>query len=194
MGQRSINNVVDATNYVSFELGNPSHVFDLDRLAEHTLHVRYAKDKEPLKTLDGKSRTLHKDELVVADANRAQSLAGVIGGSDSEVSTATTRVVVEVATWDPVHVRRAARAHQVRTDSSHRFERVVRAATLDNAMDRLLRPHRGARRRHAPRGHLAAGDGAGEAPHHHRAPHPARVRDILGYKIDTQIVEILPTS
>lgn len=192
VGQRSINNVVDATNYVSFELGNPSHVFDLDRLAGNTLHVRYAKDKEPLKTLDGKSRTLHKDELVVADASRPQSLAGVIGGSDSEVSTATTRVVVEVATWDPVHVRRAARAHQVRTDSSHRFERVVRAETLDNAMDRLcglIQELAGGTQRE---GTLTAGEGDGQAAQIRLRP--ARVRDILGYELDTQrIVEILRT-
>lgn len=190
VGQRSINNVVDATNYVSFELGNPSHVFDLDRLAGNTLHVRYAKDKEPLKTLDGKARTLHKDQLVVADAARAQSLAGVIGGNDSEVTPTTTRIAVEVATWDPVHVRRAARAHQVRTDSSHRFERVVRAATLDAAMDRLcgliLQIAGGTLRE----GTLSVGAGDGQAPQ--MRLRPSRVRDILGYEIDTpRIVDIL---
>lgn len=190
VGQRSINNVVDATNYVSFELGNPSHVFDLDRLAGNTLHVRYAKDKEPLKTLDGKSRTLHKDELVVADASRAQSLAGVIGGGDSEVSSATTRVVVEVATWDPVHVRRAARAHQVRTDSSHRFERVVRAATLDAAMDRLCGLIQEIAGGTIREGTLSVGDGDGDAAQIRLRP--SRVRDILGYEIDTpRIVQIL---
>lgn len=190
VGQRSINNVVDATNYVSFELGNPSHVFDLDRLAGSTLHVRYAYDKEPLKTLDGKSRTLHKDELVVADASRAQSLAGVIGGSDSEVSTATTRVVVEVATWDPVHVRRSARAHQVRTDSSHRFERVVCAATLYHAMHRICGLIQELAGGTILDGTLSTGDGDGEAPQ--MRLRPSRVRDILGYEIDTpRIVEIL---
>ncbi len=136
VGQRSINNVVDVTNYLAFERGNPCHVFDLDKLAGNELRVRWAKDGEPLTTLDGKKRTLKKDELVVADAERAQSLAGVIGGQDSEVSATTTNVVLEVATWEPVAVRRASRRHQVRTDASHRFERIVDARTLEEASNR----------------------------------------------------------
>lgn len=136
VGQRSINNVVDVTNYIAFELGNPSHVFDLDKLAGHALHVRWAREGEAITTLDGKKRTLKSDELVVADGQRAQSLAGVIGGQDSEVSGATTNVVLEVATWDPVTVRRASRRHQVRTDASHRFERIVDARTLEDASNR----------------------------------------------------------
>lgn len=136
VGQRSINNVVDVTNYLCFELGNPSHVFDLNKLAGRRLVVRYAVEGESLLTLDGKKRTLKADELVVADAQRAQSLAGVIGGGESEVSIATTDVVLEVATWDPVTVRRAARRLQVRTDASYRFERIVDPRTLEAASRR----------------------------------------------------------
>lgn len=137
VGQRSINNVVDATNFVALELGNPSHVFDLNKLAGHKLIIRRAHAGELLTTLDGKPRKLSADEVVVADAERAQSLAGVMGGQDSEVTAATTDVAVEVATWDPVAVRRAARRHQIRTEASHRFERVVRPETLAAASDRL---------------------------------------------------------
>lgn len=137
VGQRSINNIVDATNYISFELGNPSHAFDLNRLAGNTLIVRYAGGGEKLTTLDGKSRTLAADELVVADQNVAQSLAGVMGGKDSEVTDATTDVAIEVATWDPVTIRRASRRHALRTDASHRFERIVPAATVEAASERL---------------------------------------------------------
>ncbi|MBU6413922.1 MAG: phenylalanine--tRNA ligase subunit beta [Planctomycetes bacterium] len=137
VGQRSINNVVDATNFVAMELGNPSHVFDLNKLAGHKLIVRRANAGEMLTTLDGKPRKLSPDEVVVADAAKAQSLAGVMGGQESEVSAATSDVAVEVATWDPVAVRRAARRHQIRTEASHRFERVVRPETLAAASDRL---------------------------------------------------------
>lgn len=136
VGQRSINNVVDVTNYINFELGQPSHAFDLSKLTGGALVIRFAREGEKLTTLDGKARVLRSDELVVADAERAQGLAGVMGGGDSEVSATTTDVVLEVATWDPVTVRRASRRHQLRTDASHRYERVVDARTVDAAADR----------------------------------------------------------
>lgn len=131
VGQRSINNVVDVTNYINFLYGQPTHAFDLSRLAGRSLIVRFAKEGEALTTLDGKARKLRADEVVVADAERAQSLAGVMGGADSEVSASTRDIMLEAATWDPVAVRRAARRHQLRTDASHRFERVVDPRTID---------------------------------------------------------------
>jgi phenylalanyl-tRNA synthetase beta chain len=139
IGQRSINNVVDVTNFINFELGNPCHAFDLAKLDSGggaTLEVRWARPKEELTTLDGKKRALAPDELVVADAKRATSLAGVIGGAGSEVSDSTTDVVFEVATWDPGTIRRAARRHAIRTDASYRFERIVDPRTLQQASDR----------------------------------------------------------
>jgi phenylalanyl-tRNA synthetase beta chain len=139
VGQRSINNVVDATNLVNFEFGQPTHAFDLDKLAGGTLVVRWAMPGEKLTTLDGKARVLAPDQLVVADAQRAQSLAGVIGGADSEVTGETHNVVLEAATWDPLAVRRAARAHQIHTDASHRFERRVDPRTIDAPARRLAR-------------------------------------------------------
>jgi len=132
VGQRSINNVVDVTNFIAFELGNPCHVFDMKKLCA-------ARDGEMLTTLDGKKRTLKSDELVVADADKAQSLAGVMGGQDSEVTGSTSDLVLEVATWEPVAVRRAARRHQLRTDASHRFERIVDARTLEDASNRATK-------------------------------------------------------
>ncbi len=138
VGQRSINNVVDVTNYITMELGHPCHVFDLDKLAGRTLEVRYAHEGEALTTLDGKQRTLKANELVVADAERAQSLAGVIGGEDSEVTEATTNVVLEMATWDPVTVRTAARRLAIRTDASYRFERGVAASEIARAAFRTM--------------------------------------------------------
>jgi phenylalanyl-tRNA synthetase beta chain len=137
VGQRPINNVVDCTNYVNFLLGNPCHAFDLARLSGPRLVVRLARVDEPLRTLDGRERTLEADEMVVADADRAQSLAGIIGGSESEVSASTTDVVLEVATWEPAAVRRAARRLAIRTDASYRFERRVSPHTLDEASRHL---------------------------------------------------------
>ncbi|MBX3365209.1 MAG: phenylalanine--tRNA ligase subunit beta [Phycisphaeraceae bacterium] len=139
VGQRSINNVVDVTNWLCFELGQPSHVFDLARLAGSSLVIRWAKSGEKLKTLDGKERELQADELVVADSERAQSLAGVIGGFDSQVTEATTDIVLEAATWDPTVVRRGSRRHRVRTDASARFERWVDPRTVQFAAWRAAR-------------------------------------------------------
>ena len=129
VGQRSINNAVDVTNWLNLEHGNPSHVFDLDKLEGRKLVIREARDGEALMTLDGVARKLRGGEVVVADGSKATSLAGVIGGKESEVGASTTNIVLEVATWDPARVRAASRAHNVRTDASHRFERVVDART-----------------------------------------------------------------
>lgn len=137
VGQRSINNVVDATNYLNFELGHPCHAFDLARLAGRTLVVRHAAKGESLTTLDGKPRSLAEDDVVIADAQKPQSLAGVMGGADSQVTSATRDLVLEVATWDPVVIRRTSRRHGLRTDASYRYERLVDARSVDAAADRL---------------------------------------------------------
>lgn len=138
VGQRSINNVVDVTNFITLELGNPCHVFDLAKLAGARLIVRYANQGEKLTTLDGKARTLLPTDLVVADAERATSLAGVMGGKDSEVDERTTDIVFEMATWDPLVVRASARRLNIRTDASHRFERGVHPATIEDAARRAV--------------------------------------------------------
>ncbi len=136
IGQRSINNVVDASNYVLFELGQPTHTFDLNTLAGPRIVVRWAKDKEKFLALDGHEHTLRTDELVVADAERAVSLAGVIGGEDTSVTEKTTDVLLEAATWDPATIRRAARRLKISTDAGHRFERTVDPRTIDFAAAR----------------------------------------------------------
>lgn len=138
VGQRPINNLVDITNFIGFELGNPCHVFDLKKLTGKELHVRYARDGESLVTLDGKAHKLVRTDLVVADAEKPTSLAGVMGGQASEVDASTTDVVFEMATWDPVVVRTAARRLHIRTDASHRFERIVDPRTIDFAARRAV--------------------------------------------------------
>lgn len=123
VGQNSINNVVDVTNYVMFELGQPLHAFDLDRLAERRIVVRRARPGEKIRTLDGVERALTKEMCVIADAARAVAIAGVIGGAESEIGFASRNVVLESAWFDPISVRRTSKSLGARTEASYRFER-----------------------------------------------------------------------
>ncbi len=120
---RPINNVVDVTNYVMLELGQPMHAFDLDRLAGGELRIRRARTGETVRTLDGVERKLDSDVLVIADGASPQAVAGVMGGADSEVGAATARVAFESAWFDPVSVRRTSKRLALSTDASFRFER-----------------------------------------------------------------------
>jgi len=135
-GVRAINNVVDITNYVMLELGQPMHAFDDDRVAEHRLVVRRAEPGERLRTLDGVDYTLDPEMLVVADARRAVSLAGIIGGSDTEIGPGTTRVLLEAAYWNPPAIGRTARRLGIRTEASARFERGMDPAGPPLAQER----------------------------------------------------------
>ncbi len=137
-GIRPINNVVDVTNYVLLELGQPLHAFDADRLAEQTILVRCARAKEAMTTLDGVSRTLAATDLVIADAHRAVAIAGVMGGMGSEVAPTTTRVLLESALFDPLRVRRTARSLGLTSESSYRFERGVDPGGVETASARAV--------------------------------------------------------
>jgi phenylalanyl-tRNA synthetase beta chain len=123
IGQNSINNVVDITNYVMFELGQPLHAYDLDKLNERRIVVRRARPGEKLRTLDGVERTLAKDMCVIADATRALGIGGVMGGADSEIGFASRNLLIEAAWFDPISVRRASKTLGLRTEASYRFER-----------------------------------------------------------------------
>jgi phenylalanyl-tRNA synthetase beta chain len=122
-GVRPINNIVDVTNYVMLELGQPMHAFDLRRLAGERLVIRRAHAGEPLKTLDGIDRTLDADTLVIADAERATAVAGVMGGGNSEIGPGTTIIALESAYFHPPAVRRSSRKLGLKTEASARFER-----------------------------------------------------------------------
>lgn len=136
IGQRSINNVVDATNFVLWELGQPLHPFDLERLTERTIVVRRARAGESLTTLDGEARRLTGDMLIIADSRQPVALAGIMGGAASEIRDATRNVLLESAWFDPVSTRRTARALGLRTDASHRFERGADPEVTLLALDR----------------------------------------------------------
>jgi phenylalanyl-tRNA synthetase beta chain len=123
IGQRPINNVADITNYVLHELGQPLHAFDFDKLGGRRIVVRRANSGEKLKTLDGVERTLTNDMLVIADAEKAVALAGIMGGEESEISTQTNDVLIESAYFAPPSIRVTARQLGMDTEASRRFER-----------------------------------------------------------------------
>lgn len=135
-GIRAINNLVDVTNYVLLEWGHPLHAFDLDKVGGKEIVVRLARSGEKLKTLDGKERALDPDDLVIADAEHAQAVAGVMGGGDSEVGEGTTRVLLESAWFNPSTVRRSSKRHGLHTEASHRFERGTDIDAVPKALDR----------------------------------------------------------
>lgn len=135
VGAGSINNVADVTNYLLLALGHPLHAFDLARVRQHKIIVRRARIGETLKTLDGVERKLAPENLVIADQERALALAGVMGGEDSGITNATTSVLVESAWFDPLSIRRTAKAQGMHTEASHRFERGADIGMAPVALD-----------------------------------------------------------
>jgi phenylalanyl-tRNA synthetase beta chain len=121
--QRAINNAADASNYTLWEMGHPTHAFDLDLLEGGRIVVRRAHAGETLKTLDGVDRKLSPEDLVIADAKKPVALAGVMGGFDTMITERTKNILIESAWFDPIAVRRTAKRYGLHTDASHRFER-----------------------------------------------------------------------
>jgi phenylalanyl-tRNA synthetase beta chain len=188
-GMRSVSNVVDVTNYVMLELGHPLHPFDADLVNERVL-VRRARDGERFRTLDGVDRELSSEVLMIADRDGGVAIAGVMGGERSEIREETTRVLLEVAAFDPITIRRSSRSVGIRSEAAQRFERGVDPECVPLAADRVAhllqrltdcRVHQGmvdvyprVRRAHTVR------------------LRPSRVTALLGLEFDrSQIVEIL---
>lgn len=134
------NNLVDATNFVLFELGQPTHVFDLDMLTGPAIVVRRARNGEPFLPIGEGAQPvkLSEDDLVIADAKRAVAIAGVKGGAETAVTENTTNILIEAATFDHAMVRNTSRRLGISSDSCYRFERGVHPATVDAAADRLV--------------------------------------------------------
>ncbi|MGZ3746554.1 MAG: phenylalanine--tRNA ligase subunit beta [Pseudobdellovibrionaceae bacterium] len=182
VGLNSINNVVDVTNYVMMELGQPLHAFDARSIEGAKIVVSNAQEGEKFKALDGKEVTLRGTELMIRDAHRAVAMAGVIGGQNSGVSETTTDIFIEAAYFSPMVVRKASRSHGIETDSAYRFSRGVdpdgTVRAMDRAADLIVQ--------------LAGGTAFGEA--HDFYPHPVKknpvdisvqaVSDRLGYGAD----------
>ncbi len=135
-GIRAINNVVDVTNYVLLELGQPLHAFDYDLIKGRKIVVRQAEDGETITTLDGVERKLSADDLLICDGERPVALAGVMGGADTEVSEGTTNILLESAYFSPDTVRKTSRKTGLKSESSYRFERGVDPEGVVKALDR----------------------------------------------------------
>ncbi|MCA9378971.1 phenylalanine--tRNA ligase subunit beta, partial [Candidatus Dojkabacteria bacterium] len=133
-GVRPINNVVDITNYVMLDIGQPMHAFDYTKVAEHKLVVRKAFAKEKLTTLDGKDRDLDDSITVVADSTSAQSVAGIMGGAAAEIVDDSTEMILEAASWEMYQIRRASRALGLRSEASTRYEKGLSASTTVDAL------------------------------------------------------------
>ncbi|MEK7579529.1 MAG: phenylalanine--tRNA ligase beta subunit-related protein [Patescibacteria group bacterium] len=146
LGQRSINNIVDATNFVMLETGQPVHAFDYDKIADGSppsspepcnIVIRLAKEGETITTLDTKTYTLNPSNLVIADSEKALDIAGVKGGANSAIDENTTRVLLSACTFHPTSVRKTSRTLNLLTDASKRFEQEVSPALAEKAMHRL---------------------------------------------------------
>jgi phenylalanyl-tRNA synthetase beta chain len=192
LGVRPISNVVDVTNYVMLELGQPMHAFDHTRLAGNAIVVREARAGETIVTLDGKTRTLAPPHLVVADAERANAVGGVMGGLDSEVTDATTRIVLEAAWWLPRSIRATSKALGLKTEASTRFERGADPTMQTRAMARAC----------ALLEFVGAGTADGTMVDAHARPHGprdlgvthARIEALLGMPVPPAEVERILAS
>ncbi len=186
-GIRPINNVVDITNYVMLELGQPLHAFDYDRLTDHHIIVRRAKNNESLKTLDENERILNESMLVISDPHGPTAVAGVMGGLESEVTDNTTNILIESAYFNPVSVRRTSKALGLRSEASSRFEKGIDIGGCVRACERaayLMQQYAG--------GVVAKG-----VIDNYPKPvlektvtlRPKRVEHLLGVKIDTETIK-----
>ena len=191
-GFRSVNNVVDATNYLMVESGQPLHAFDLDRLTSGQIVVRQSSGEKEFVALDGVKRELSDGDLLICDGNTPIALAGIMGGQNSEVTAATRRVLLESAHFDPTTIRRTAKRLGLRSEASHRFERGVDPAGTLSAATRaadLISKH-------------AAGSVLGEVlDSYPKPPHASsillrqeRIEKVLGVKIAPVEAERLLSS
>ena len=137
IGIRSINNIVDVTNFVLMEMGHPIHAFDLNKIEGKKIIVRRAEDGEKLITLDEKERVLNQDDIVIADGKKAVALGGVMGGYNSEIDGNTKDVLIEVAHFNPYNIRKTSKRLTLSSDASYRFERGVDLEDAEKVIDRV---------------------------------------------------------
>ncbi|MDR0929231.1 MAG: phenylalanine--tRNA ligase subunit beta, partial [Oscillospiraceae bacterium] len=185
-GMRSINNIVDITNFIMLETGHPMHAFDLNQVAGRQIIVRRALAGETLRTLDGKLHSLTPEMLVIADAERATGLAGIMGGEESEITENTRAILFECAAFDRASTRLTARALGIRTESSARYEKGVSPATVMDALNRACQMV----------DLLDAGDTVDGTIDHYPAPAPRvtvnasldRIRRLTGVPMEDQAI------
>jgi phenylalanyl-tRNA synthetase beta chain len=138
IGMRSVNNIVDATNYAMLETGQPPHAFDLDKIKDNKIIVRKAQKGEQIVSIDESKCELDDNMLVIANSDQPVAIAGVMGGLDTEVGEATTRILLEDAHFDPVSIRTTSRKLAINSDAAYRFERIVDTENIDYASQRTV--------------------------------------------------------
>jgi len=191
-GLRAINNIVDITNYVLIETGHPLHAFDIARLAGPHLRIRVAAPGERIKTLDGQERALQPEMLVIADAERAQAVAGVMGGADSEVSHVTKTIVLESAYFNPRSVRLTSRRLGLSTEASYRFERGADPDAPATALARACRLIEGIGAGSVRPEWVDARSQADQREPVRLALRPSRIARVLGFEVaESAVVRLL---
>lgn len=192
IGLNPINNIVDISNFILFELGQPLHIFDAAKIGGGKVVVRRAAEGEPLRTLDGIDRKLKATDMVIADATKPMCIAGVFGGEDSGVSDSTTEIFIEGAYFDPASIRKTSKAHGLQTDASFRFERGADPSVAAFA----------GRRAAALIAEVAGGEVV--APQVDNYPNPIakkqieldyeRIQNFIGKKIGAEVIEKILTA
>ena len=137
-GQRSINNLVDISNYVLLEMGHPTHIFDYDKIPSNNISVRRVKNDKTITTLDEEKRKLSKQQMLITDGKKPIALAGIMGGLESAVQDNTTTVFVESAYFDPVTIRKGSKELGLLTEASRRFERGADIHAAETALWRVI--------------------------------------------------------
>ena len=137
-GMRPISSIVDVTNYVMLELGQPLHAFDYERLAKAQIEVRLAGEKSVFRSLDGVDRKLEEGDLLICDGSGPVALAGIMGGENSEITPTTKHVALESAYFNPLFIRRTARRLDLRSEASLRFEKGIDIGNVDFAAQRAI--------------------------------------------------------
>jgi phenylalanyl-tRNA synthetase beta chain len=183
IGLTSINNVVDATNYIMYDLGQPLHAFDLQKISDHKIIVRQAKNKEVIRVLSGDEIVLSKEDIVIADAKQPLALAGIMGGFESAITGDTKDIVIEAAEFDPKVIRKSSKRLNISTDASYRFERGIDSGGIEytlNAVAKLIKEIAG--------GEILSGivsDGV-EAPEIKIDIDYAKIKKLLGLEISNE--------
>lgn len=191
VGCRSINNIVDVTNYILFTYGEPLHAFDADTLAGTLITVRRARRGEKLITIDGQERLLDEAIPVIADSTKPVALAGIMGGRESEVTGRTVNIILEAAVFDPALIRRAKRIMEISTESAYRFERGVDVETAlyaSEAASRMIRELAGG----SVSGYARIGKAA--APKRRVAVSASSVENVLGVKVPAGRIKTILSS
>lgn len=186
LGVRPISLIVDVTNYVMLEWGQPLHAFDLDQVHAQTIVVRQGYADEEIVTLDGETRQLNSDTIVIADVDRAIGIAGVMGGENSEITAATQHIIIESAAFDPASVRRTGQRLGLRSEAQQRFEKGIDPVAVTGALERataLLETLSGAKR---VGGIVARVNGSASTAVATVAFSPMRCNDLLGTTFTTE--------